>query len=410
MEIASAADVPNGYQPLVNSASMRRIKAMVTRVAATDVTVLISGESGVGKEVVARALHECSHRQDQPFVKVNCAALPVELLESELFGYERGVFTGAHQQKRGKFEQAHRGTIFMDEISELPLSVQAKLLQVLQDHEFARLGSEHDIRVDVRVIAATNRDLSRYVAQGGFREDLFHRLNVVNIRVPALRERPEEIPFLVEHFLALYRRKHRGGPREVTPAALERLRRYSWPGNVRELENVIQRIVVLGTEAVVAGLDETNGYTSVPELVRTASPEAAAGLSDDSLGLKELARRAAQAAEREALKRTLARAHWRRVAAARRLQISYKTLWEKIKHYRLDFAWRLVVARERGHPGLCNDAVRIPECRPPLSGNRFPPRPPSNRRESEAWHRTWRHTAPHMSVRGRSPYAGRRRS
>jgi DNA-binding NtrC family response regulator len=335
--IVSAADVPNEYQPLVNSASMRRIKAMVNRIAGADVTVLISGESGVGKELVARALHERSRRRDHPFVKVNCAALPVELLESELFGYERGAFTGAHHQKRGKFEQAHRGTIFLDEISEMPLSVQAKLLQVLQDHEFARLGSEHDIRVDVRVLAATNRDLSRYVAQGGFREDLFHRLNVVHIRVPALRERLEEIPILVEHFLALYRRKHRSGPRELSHETLDRLQRYSWPGNVRELENVIQRIVVLGTESVVGELEASNGRSSDPQTaVAEANNGLPDGLSDDSLGLKELSRRAAQAAEREALKRTLARVHWRRVAAARRLQISYKTLLEKIKHYRLD--------------------------------------------------------------------------
>src|SRR5262249_40413099 len=155
-------DVPNDYEPLVNSACMRRINAMVTRVAATDVTALISGESGVGKELVARTLHDRSRRRDGPFVKINCAALPVELLESELFGYERGAFTGADHQKRGKFEQAHRGSIFLDEISEMPLSVQAKLLQVLQDHQFARLGSEHDVRVDVRVVAATNRDLIQY--------------------------------------------------------------------------------------------------------------------------------------------------------------------------------------------------------------------------------------------------------
>jgi len=333
-EIASTPDVFNGYQPLVNSASMRHIKTMVTRVAATDVTVLISGESGVGKEVVARTLHERSDRRQQPFVKVNCAALPVELLESELFGYERGAFTGAHQQKRGKFEQAHRGTIFLDEISEMPLSVQAKLLQVLQDREFSRLGSNHDIRVDVRVIAATNRDLGGYVAQGGFREDLFHRLNVVNIHVPALRDRPEEIPVLVEHFLELYRRKHRSGPREVSSATLERLQRYRWPGNVRELENVIQRIVVLGTETVVADLDGSRAGAGASG--SDADLSLSGTLIDDSLGLKELARRAAEAAEREALKRTLAHVHWRRVAAARRLQISYKTLLEKIKHYRLD--------------------------------------------------------------------------
>jgi transcriptional regulator with GAF, ATPase, and Fis domain len=165
---SSGEDAPNGYEALVNSASMRLIDAAVTRVAPTDVTVLISGESGVGKELVARTLHHRSRRHDGPFVKVNCAALPFTLLESELFGYERGAFTGADHPKRGKFEQAHRGTIFLDEISEMPLSVQAKLLQVLQDHEFSRLGSEHDIRVDVRVIAATNRDLARYVVEGGF--------------------------------------------------------------------------------------------------------------------------------------------------------------------------------------------------------------------------------------------------
>ena len=337
--ITSSGDAPNNYEALVNSACMRRINETVTRVAATDVTVLISGESGVGKELVARTLHQRSRRKGRPFVKVNCAALPLELLESELFGYERGAFTGADHQKRGKFEQAHRGTIFLDEISEMPLSVQAKLLQVLQDHEFSRLGSEHDIRVDVRVVAATNRDLNRYVAEGGFREDLFHRLNVVQIRVPPLRERPEEIPILVEHFLALYRRRHGAGPRQLSRITLERLRRYSWPGNVRELENVIQRIVVLGTESVVAELGEPEPRLPVREIATVAPLEATNGPStDDSLGLKELARRAAEAAEREALQRTLTRVHWRRVDAARRLRISYKTLLEKIKHYGLDSA------------------------------------------------------------------------
>jgi two-component system, NtrC family, response regulator AtoC len=315
---------------------MRRIRAMVVRVAATDVTALVTGESGVGKEVVARTLHECSSRRDQPFVKVNCAALPVELLESELFGYERGAFTGAHQQKRGKFELAHRGTIFLDEISEMPPPVQAKLLQVLQDREFSRLGSDHDIRVDVRVIAATNRDLARYVAQGGFREDLFHRLNVVSIKVPALRERPEEIPILVEYFLDLYRRKHRGGPRHLSHAALERLQRYRWPGNVRELENVVQRIVVLDTETVVTELEDDEEHALAPANGASRSAEAAERLVENPLGLKELARRAAEAAEREALKRTLTHVHWRRVVAARQLQISYKTLLEKIKLYGLD--------------------------------------------------------------------------
>src|SRR5262249_46854448 len=322
--------------------------AMVTRVAATDVTALISGESGVGKELVARTLHDRSRRRDGPFVKINCAALPVELLESELFGYERGAFTGADHQKRGKFEQAHRGSIFLDEISEMPLSVQAKLLQVLQDHQFARLGSEHDVRVDVRVVAATNRDLIQYVSEGGFRKDLLYRLNVVNIRVPSLRERREEIPILVEHFLRLYRRKHRTGPRQLSPACLERLQRYNWPGNVRELENIIQRIVVFGSETVVTELDDSRKPPSPTDLDATMSPEGQnegvsdgakatnGGVSNDALGLKELVRRAVETTERQALKQTLKRTHWRRIAAARRLGISYKTLLEKIKHYGLD--------------------------------------------------------------------------
>jgi two-component system, NtrC family, response regulator AtoC len=324
------------YEALTNSASMRRLNEMVDRVAATNVTVLIWGESGVGKELVARTLHQRSLRRERPFVKVNCAALPVELLESELFGYERGAFTGASQSKPGKFELAHTGTIFLDEIGEMPLSVQAKLLQVLQDHEFSRLGSRQDIRVDVRILAATNRDLEKHVAQGGFREDLFYRLKVVDIRVPALRERPEEIPTLVEYFLALHGGHNRRRPARLSRATLDRFVRYSWPGNVRELENVVQRIVVLGTESVVAELTEPE-----PRRARTDADSAEASESDDalladSLGLKEVARRAAELAERRALKRTLDRVHWRRVEAAQRLRISYKTLLEKIKHYELD--------------------------------------------------------------------------
>ena len=334
---SSSDDGPLGYEALVNSARMRLVDAAVTRVAPTDVTVLISGESGVGKELVARAIHQRSRRYDRPFVKVNCAALPVTLLESELFGYERGAFTGADHAKRGKFEQAHRGTIFLDEISEMPLSVQAKLLQVLQDHEFSRLGSEHDIRVDVRILAATNRDLARYVAEGGFRDDLFHRLNVVHVHVPPLRERPEEIPILVEHFLALYRRQHGCGPRQVTPAVLERLQGYPWPGNVRELQNVIQRIVVLDSESVVDELVEPEPRPSPPRNGPVLpSTVADALLADYSQGLKALTRRAVEIVEREALTRTLTRVHWRRVEAAHRLGISYKTLLEKIKQYGLD--------------------------------------------------------------------------
>jgi two-component system, NtrC family, response regulator AtoC len=332
-----ASNVSDSYQALANSLCMRRIDEIVTRVASTDVTVLISGESGVGKEVVARTLHWRSLRRDGPFVKVNCAALPLELLESELFGHERGAFTGAHQQRLGKFELADRGTIFLDEISETPLTLQAKLLHVVQDHEFARVGSEHDIRVDLRIVAATNRDLSRLIAEGTFRADLFHRLNVLHIRVPPLRERLEEIPVLVDHFLARYRRKYGGGPSEVSAATLERFWRYSWPGNVRELENVVQRIVVLGTEAVVEELGEP--WAGPSPATRDQAPAPGAGDapgSTSAMGLKELTRRAAAAAEREALERMLDRVRWRRVEAAQRLRISYKTLLDKIKQHGLD--------------------------------------------------------------------------
>jgi two-component system, NtrC family, response regulator AtoC len=331
------ADLQVEYAPLMNSACMRRINAMVSRVAPTDVTVLILGDTGVGKELVARTLHLRSRRRDGPFVKINCAALPVDLLESELFGYERGAFTGADHRKAGKFEQAHRGSIFLDEIGEMPLSVQAKLLQVLQDQQFARLGGEQEIQVDVRVIAATNRDLGPYVAHGGFREDLFHRLNVVNIRVPALRERPEEIPVLIEYFLAVYRHKHGAGPRQLSRATLERLGQYTWPGNVRELENIIQRIVVLGTEMVLTELEERKRRPSRNDpdgAAASTSPD----IADHVVGLKELARQTAKATEQAVLKRTLRQVQWRRVAAARRLGISYKTLLDKIKQYGLDLA------------------------------------------------------------------------
>jgi DNA-binding NtrC family response regulator len=325
-------DGPDDFEVLAGSACMRRLQATVSAVASSDVTVLITGESGVGKELVARMLHRHSSRRDRPFVKVNCAALPLGLLESELFGHERGAFTGAEHQMKGKFEQAHTGTIFLDEISEMPPPAQAKLLHVLQAPEFPRVGSERDIRVDVRIIAASNRDLQKDVGQGAFREDLFYRLNVIHIRVPPLRERREEIPLLVERFLARFARKHGRAPRQVSASTLERFRRYSWPGNVRQLENVIQRIVIVDSESVVAELSEPEAPARRDDVngVEDTSPH------DSSLGLKELVRRAAEKAEREALERMLERVHWRRVEAAQRLQISERTLREKIKHYGLD--------------------------------------------------------------------------
>jgi len=329
--------VDGEFQPFANSPPMRKVDEILNRIADKNVTVLVWGESGVGKELVARTLHDRSLRAGEPFVKVNCAALPAELLESELFGYERGAFTGAERRNRGKFEHAHGGTIFLDEITETPLALQAKLLHVLQDQRFARLGSEQDIDVDVRVIAATNRDLPQYVAEGGFREDLFYRLNVVNIRVPPLRERMDEIDVLLEYFLNVYGRKYGRTPAPLSRAARERLRRYRWPGNVRELQNVVQRLVLLGTETVIDTLNEDR---LEPTTAPTVPPQQVVAYCDRQLphvlGLKELTHQAVVHTERMTLKLTLEQVCWRRIEAARRLGISYKTLLNKIKHYELD--------------------------------------------------------------------------
>jgi two-component system response regulator AtoC len=340
-----------------NSLRMKAIKEMIDQVSDTDATVLVWGESGVGKELVARAIHECSPRRERAFVKVNCAALPLELLESELFGYEKGAFTGAHRRKPGKFELADGGTIFLDEIGEMPLPLQAKLLHVLQDREFSRLGSGQDIRVDVRVVASTNKDLERAVAQGAFREDLYYRLNVVNIHVPPLRERPEEIPILAEHFWQKYSRQYNRQGAHLSRDLLERFQSYSWPGNVRELENLVKRIVVLESEEFVThelqAKSDSAANVAAPKLnapenapirqVNAPPPQEPAAKAPqvtstgwtDGMGLKEIARRAAHEAERGVIKLVLDEVRWNRVEAARRLKISYKALLYKIVMYEL---------------------------------------------------------------------------
>ena len=232
---------------------MRPVLAMIEGVADSDVSVLLRGESGVGKEVVARELHRRSPRRRQPFVKVNCAALPADLLESELFGHEKGAFTGAGSQRVGKFEFANGGTLMLDEVGEMPAALQAKLLHVLQDHAFTRLGSNRLVEVDVRVLAATNRDLESMMRAGTFREDLYYRLQVIEIHVPPLRERLEEIPALVEFFLARYTRVFRRPAVRPSQVLMEALLDYTWPGNIRELENMMKRFVVLQDEALVLG-------------------------------------------------------------------------------------------------------------------------------------------------------------
>jgi len=310
---------------LLTSQQMRDIQAVIDQAARADVTVLICGETGVGKELVARAIHAHSPRRRAAFVKVNCAAMPRELLESELFGHERGAFTGAHQRKPGRFELADGGTIFLDEIGELHPALQAKLLHVLQDGEFSRVGGRHNIRVDVRVICATNRDLAREVAANRFREDLFYRLNVINIFVPPLRERREEIPALVGYFVHRYSRLFNFPEREVTPEILHAFMQYSWPGNIRELENFIKRMIVLQDFTLPRTLMTT------PSVTASAAVAAEPFAATKGLSLKEISRRAVLEAEREVIGRALEQCRWNRVKTAKMLKISYRALLYKIK-------------------------------------------------------------------------------
>jgi two-component system response regulator AtoC len=311
---------------LYSNEKMRIIKEIIDQVANTDVTVLIQGESGVGKEVVARSIHRNSPRCDQPFVKVNCAALPQELLESELFGYEKGAFTGAYGRKLGKFELADKGTIFLDEIAEIGLGLQAKLLQVIQDREFSRLGGKKDIHVDVRVLAATNKDLEKAVQTGQFREDLFYRLNVVRVNVPPLRERKEEIPIFIEYFLNKYRNRFKKKAPDLPEKLMDFLLSYHWPGNVRELENLIQRHIILGNKA--AGLGELPGSLGEGKIADKTAESRDAGSWPT---LKEVRQRAAIRVESEILAKALDISHWNRRKTAELLQISYKALLYKMK-------------------------------------------------------------------------------
>ncbi len=317
---------------IYTSDKMHRIKEIIDQIANTDVTVLIQGESGVGKEVVARSIHLNSFRREKPFVKVNCAALPQELLESELFGYEKGAFTGAYRQKPGKFELGHGGTIFLDEISEISLSLQGKLLQVLQDREFSRLGGKKDIRVDVRVLVATNKNMEEGVKSGRFREDLYYRLNVVNITIPPLRERREEIPIFVEYFLDKFTKKYQKKAIPLSEKMIEALSQHRWLGNVRELENVIQRFVILGNEeAIIEELTPLIQEEPAPEKNRKTVPAKRAWPS-----LKEVHQEALKKAECETILKALEMTNWNRKKAADILNISYKALLYKIKETGLD--------------------------------------------------------------------------
>ena len=352
---AQVTEDPEGAQPCWGAgAGMRRVVTMIERVADSDVSVLITGESGVGKEIIARELHRRSARRTRPFVKVNCAALPADLLESELFGHERGAFTGAQTTRVGRFEFANSGTLMLDEIGEMPLSLQAKLLHVLQDHEFTRLGSNRTVNVDVRIIAATNRELEQMIRLGQFREDLYYRLQVIEIRVPPLRDRREEIVHLAEFFLQRYAARYGRPAAHLTPRLSRAFVDYQWPGNVRELENLIKRFVILQDESLVlAELQRARPSGEAPPIAPAIErppsghplPAAAPppnGLAADaadegdqdvdaSATLPDLARRAALIAERTAIQSTLDHFRWNRRKAAQKLGVSYKTLLNKMK-------------------------------------------------------------------------------
>ncbi|MBI2876689.1 MAG: sigma-54-dependent Fis family transcriptional regulator [Candidatus Tectomicrobia bacterium] len=311
------------------SPAMEQVKAIMERVADTDITVLIRGESGTGKGLVAQTLHALSSRREGSFVTVNCAAIPGELLESELFGHKAGTFTGARQSQPGKFELARRGTIFLDDIGEMELSLQAKLLEVLQDGRFSPQGG-CEVTTDARVIASTNRDLEEAVAQGKFREDLYYRLDVVSLFLPPLRERQEEIPVLVEHFSRHYSQIYQRKPPRFSARTLKLFQEYPWSGNIRELENAVKRAVILGSEATV--VQEISARLERYDRIRPeAHPEPGHESEKAPTSLKEIARRAAEAAEREAIREALGQTNWNRREAARRLGISYKALLYKMK-------------------------------------------------------------------------------
>ena len=363
---AQLAEDPDGTQPCWSTGlAMQRVMTMVARVADSDIGVLIRGESGVGKEVISREIHRRSDRRARPYIKVNCAALPADLLESELFGHERGAFTGAGNLRVGKFEYAQHGTVMLDEIGEMPPALQAKLLHVLQDRSFTRLGSNRPIDVDVRVIAATNRDLEAMMRAGTFREDLYYRLQTIEIHVPPLRERQEEIIPLAEFFLTKFAKVYRRPAVHPSPFLIEALRQYSWPGNIRELENMMKRYVVLQDEGLIlAEIDRGQkmhvvstpapaevitaaAIPAAPQPIAPPSPVEAAAHetassgstavlieelpSPGSQGLLAIAKAAAVKAEREAIVEALTRFRWNRRKVADNLGVSYKTLLAKMK-------------------------------------------------------------------------------
>ena len=321
-------DAAGRFKIIGQTARMHKIYALIEKVARSPTTALITGESGTGKELVARALHEHSDRASAPFIQVNCGAIPESLFESELFGHEKGAFTGAVAAKPGKFELADGGTLFLDEVGELPKDMQVKLLRVLQDGQFERVGGVRSMSVDVRLVAATNRVLETEVKEGRFREDLFYRLNVIPIQIPPLRERADDIPLLVEHFISKFNKRLKTDVEGVSPDALAALLAHTWPGNIRELENLIERSVLL-TEDTTLTMGDLPGLTP-SNLGRVEAPPDA-----DEMGLKEYVRVYTTKLERARIQRVLEEEDSNVTRASKKLGISRKSLQMKMKDYGL---------------------------------------------------------------------------
>ncbi len=317
----SLGEIPPDNIVFGHTEVMQAVRSRLGKVAAANVPVLITGESGTGKDIIARLIHGLSPWKVGPYVKVNCPAIPGTLLESELFGYEKGAFTGAVGSKPGRVEMAHRGTLFLDEISELDPTLQSKLLQLLQDGQFCRIGAQEDKKVEVRVVCATNRHLETEIESGTFRQDLYYRINVVNIRMPALRERRSDIPDLCAYFLEYYNRKFNCRARPLSGEVMAVLQKYHWPGNIRELENLIKRYVILGHEEVITNdlvAREPDFFNSEISL-------------DGPISLKKLTRQCVRELERKVILKVLQQHHWNRKQAARTLAISYRALLYKIR-------------------------------------------------------------------------------
>ncbi len=326
-----AEDLGDDLFFIAASPEMRRIRSQVAQVANVDVPILLLGESGTGKEILARLIHKLSPRAHRTFLKVNCAALPTELLESELFGYEAGAFTGAMRPKPGKFELCDKGTILLDEIGEMPVGMQAKLLHVLQDQQFSRLGSRSVVRVDVRILAATNVDIQQAIAAKKLRQDLYYRLNAVSLQLPPLRERREEIPVMLRHFMARFAARYARTPLPLSPRLLEACLKHPWPGNLRELENFVKRFLILGDESLaLAELETREDGGVLPPEDKPELPVERPG------GLKSLVRSLKDEAEMQAISRALEQTNWNRKKAATLLNISYKALLYKIRQYGLE--------------------------------------------------------------------------